>query len=241
MASANGASKALSQECSIPGSESCQTNAAISATFGNFVSYDLSAAECIGIGDVQRLGDLEVIRAAACDAEIDEVLSSLPRGYETMLSRVFAGPGGDSDCVLLSGGENQRVALARAMMSRDADLIILDEPSSGLDAEAEARIHRTLQEKYGRRTSLLISHRLSTLREAEVIVVLSGGAIIERGTHAELMALGGVYERLFDLQAAGYQAESAGPAGPGACRPVASRPVAADDELFDAVGLGQHG
>ena len=182
----------------------------ITATFQDFVSYDLSAAECIGIGDVQQLDRLEAIRAAARNAEIDELLTSLPRGYETMLSRVFAGPGDDESCVLLSGGENQRVALARAMMSPDADLIILDEPSSGLDAEAESRIHRTLREKYGQRTSLLISHRLSALRECEAIVVLSGGTVTERGTHAELMALRGAYARLFDLQAAGYQADAIG-------------------------------
>jgi ATP-binding cassette subfamily B protein len=181
----------------------------ITATFQDFVSYDLTAAECIGIGDARSLGRLDRIRAAARNAEIDAVLAGLPRGYDTMLSRVFAGPGDDDSAVLLSGGENQRVALARAMMSADADLVILDEPSSGLDAEAEYRIHRTLRDNYGQRTRLLISHRLSTLRECDAIAVLTGGVITERGTHAELMTLDGSYARLFDLQAAGYR-ESVG-------------------------------
>ena len=198
----------------------------ITATFQDFVSYDLSAAECIGMGDIQRMDSMELIREAARHAEIDDVLTRLPRGYETMLSRVFAGQGGD-DGVLLSGGESQRIALARAMMSRSADLIVLDEPSSGLDAEAEYRIHRTLREKYADRTRLLISHRLSALRDCETIVVLSGGSITERGTHMELIALNGAYARLFELQAAGYQADAA-------------RPVGAGDALLDSIGTGQH-
>ena len=212
----------------------------ITATFQDFVSYDLSAAECVGIGDIQHLGRLELIRDAARQAEIDDVLTGLPRGYETLLSRVFVGQGGENDGVLLSGGENQRVALARAMMSRSADLIILDEPSSGLDAEAEYRIHRTLREKYSGRTRLLISHRLSALRDCETIVVLSGGSITERGTHTELITLNGAYARLFELQAAGYQTAAARPAGPGAGCSAESPVAGGDDALLDPIGTGQH-
>lgn len=177
----------------------------ITATFQDFVSYDMPATECIGLGDAEHLGSLDRIRAAARDAEIDDVLFALPRGYDTLLSRVFSGPADTDDCVLLSGGQNQRVALARAMMRRDADLVILDEPSSGLDAEAEYRIHATLRERYSAHTRLLISHRLCALRECDAIIVLSNGAITERGTHHELIAASGAYAHLFELQAAGYQ------------------------------------
>jgi ATP-binding cassette subfamily B protein len=102
------------------------------------------------------------------------------------------------------------VALARGLMRADRDLLILDEPSSGLDAEAEADVHRQLRLVRQGRTSLLISHRLGSVRDADVICVLAAGRVCERGSHAELMAAGGEYQRLFTLQASGY----AGPGGP---------------------------
>jgi ATP-binding cassette subfamily B protein len=178
----------------------------IGATFQDFTNYDLTAAENIGIGDVDRLTDLDRIRAAARLAEIDDALVSLPRGYRTLLSRAFFDVD-DHAGAALSGGQWQRVALARSLLRDEADLLILDEPSSGMDAVAEYRINRTLQAHRAGRTSLLISHRLSALREADLIVVLDHGRIVERGTHRELLDARGPYERLFALQAKGYLAQ----------------------------------
>jgi ATP-binding cassette subfamily B protein len=107
--------------------------------------------------------------------------------------------------VLLSGGQWQRVALARAFLRDRRDLLIMDEPSSGLDAEAEHHIHTGLRRHRHGATSVLISHRLGAVRDADTIVVLEGGAVIERGSHDELMATGGEYARLFRLQADGYR------------------------------------
>jgi ATP-binding cassette subfamily B protein len=109
--------------------------------------------------------------------------------------------------VLLSGGQWQRVAIARALLRDAADLLVLDEPSSGLDAEAEHEIHQRLREHRRGRTSLLISHRLSTVRDAGTIAVLDGGTVVERGSHAALMVEDGLYARLFSLQASGYREE----------------------------------
>ena len=108
--------------------------------------------------------------------------------------------------MLLSGGQWQRVALARALMRDGRDLLILDEPSSGLDAEAEHEIHARAAAQPGRAHQLLISHRLGAVRDADLIVVLDGGRIAEQGDHDALLAAGGQYARLFRLQAAGYQA-----------------------------------
>jgi ATP-binding cassette subfamily B protein len=110
--------------------------------------------------------------------------------------------------VVLSGGQWQRLALARAVLRTSADLLILDEPSSGLDVRAEHEIHRRLSELRRGRTSLLISHRLNTVRDADTIVVLCDGAVAEHGDHAALMAAGGVYAGLFRLQAAGFADET---------------------------------
>jgi ATP-binding cassette, subfamily B, bacterial len=107
--------------------------------------------------------------------------------------------------VTLSGGQWQRLALARTLLRDGRDLLILDEPSAGLDAEAEHQVHRRLQQHRVGRTSLLVSHRLGAVRDADLIVVLSGGLILEQGTHDELIAAGGEYAHLFTVQASGYQ------------------------------------
>jgi ATP-binding cassette subfamily B protein len=175
--------------------------------FQDFMEYDLTAAENIGVGDIDALGDEERVAAAARAAGVAAKIESLPRRYATMLSRVFFREGAQDDPemgVSLSGGQWQRVALARTFMREGRDLLILDEPSSGLDAEAEYEIHRRLGEHRDGRTSLLVSHRLSSVRDADRIVVLAQGRIAEEGTHRVLMDLDGQYARLFRLQARGY-------------------------------------
>jgi ATP-binding cassette, subfamily B, bacterial len=176
----------------------------ISAVFQDFMAYDFSAADNIGIGSLDRLEDQPGIQAAARLAGIDDTLRALPHGYQTLLSRIFpADPGGRT--ATLSGGQWQRIALARAFLRQDADVLILDEPSSGLDAQVEHALHQTLGTLRAGRLSLLISHRLSALASAGLILVLDGGQIKERGTHSELIAAGGGYATLFALQAAGYR------------------------------------
>ena len=202
--------------------------ARIGTVFQDYMTYDLTAAENIGMGDLGRLDDLPAIRQAAAQAGMDSSLSGLPRGYDTMLSRAFFGLKDKEDPetgVVLSGGQWQRVAVARGLMRADRDLLILDEPSSGLDAEAEHAIHQQLTAIREGRTSLLISHRLGSVRDADIILVLSGGQIAERGTHQELMAARGEYYRLFRLQASGYDAVGGAPGG--AHRPGEPRPPAA--------------
>jgi ATP-binding cassette subfamily B protein len=182
--------------------------ARIAALFQDFMAYDLSAGENIALGDLAALDDVPAQRAAAEVAGIDAVLGALPAGYDTPLTRTFAPPavaGKIAAGVVLSGGQWQRVAIARAVLRSDAQLLILDEPSSGLDAVAEREIHERLRTLRGGRTSLLISHRLSAVRDADRIVVLEGGVIAEQGTHEELIASGGRYRVLFEMQAAGYQ------------------------------------
>ncbi|MFD2416585.1 ABC transporter ATP-binding protein [Amycolatopsis pigmentata] len=179
------------------------------AVFQDYMAYDMTAAENIGLGDLAAIGDPCRIEAAALRAGIHDKLTGLPHGYDTLLSRNFvsASETGDPETgVMLSGGQWQRLALARAFLRDRSELMILDEPSSGLDAEAEAEIHRSLTQHREARTSLLISHRLSAVREADLIVVLSEGRVVEQGDHTTLMAAGGEYARLFALQAAGYQA-----------------------------------
>lgn len=147
------------------------------------------------------------------DLRIHPTIAGLPRGYDTLLTRVFLGASDGADAtagVVLSGGQWQRVALARGLLRRQPDLMILDEPSAGLDAEAEHEVHSRLREHRRGRTSLLISHRLSAGRDADAIAVLAGGELVEQGTHGELMAGGSEYARLFTLQASGYERPMAG-------------------------------
>ena len=181
--------------------------ARIGTVFQDYMAYDLTAAENISLGDLDRVDDSAGIREAAVQAGIDDYLTSLPRGYDTLLSRIFfdnKDKKSPETGIFLSGGQWQRLAIARGLMRAERDLLILDEPSSGLDAEAEHALHRRLSSTRAGRTSLLISHRLGSVRDADVICVLSAGQIAERGTHATLMRAGGEYRRLFTLQATGY-------------------------------------
>jgi ATP-binding cassette, subfamily B, bacterial len=177
--------------------------ARIGVVFQEFMTYDLTAAENIGIGLVDRIGDRERIAEAAATAKVADTLSSLPNGYDTMLSRTHAEE--EHAGVTLSGGQWQRVALARCLMRTHAELMVLDEPTAGLDAEGEHRVHATLHRHAEGRTRLLISHRLAALRTVDLVVTLADGRIAERGSHDELMNTDGEYARLFRLQAGGYQ------------------------------------
>lgn len=191
-----------------------QLRTRIGAAFQDYMAYDMTAAENIGLGDLDAFDDAERIRGAAERAGIHRKLSTLPRRYDTLLSRRFPAMSEDGEPVtgvVLSGGQWQRLALARAFLRDERDLMVLDEPASGLDAQAEAEIQEALRTHRRGRTSLLISHRLGSVREADVIVVLAAGQVVERGSHAALMAAHGEYARLFTLQASGYRAEDSRP------------------------------
>ncbi len=170
----------------------------IGAIFQDFLRYSFSAADNIGVGRIEAAGDRERVVSAAEQSLADPVIRNLPEGYEQMLGRTFA-KGHD-----LSGGEWQKLAIARAYM-RDAEIIILDEPTAALDARAEAEVFTRFKNLAEGTTAVLISHRFSTVRMADRIVVLADGAVAETGTHVELMAARGRYAELFELQAAGYR------------------------------------
>ncbi len=170
----------------------------IGVIFQDFVHYNFSAADNIAVGRIEARNDLPRIVKAAQRSLADEVIRKLPKGYEQMIGKRFRGG------VDLSGGEWQKVAIARAYM-RDAQLLILDEPTAALDARAEFEVFNRFKELSEDKTAVLISHRFSSVRMADRIVVLVDGAVEAMGTHAELLAQGGRYAELFELQAAGYR------------------------------------
>ena len=169
----------------------------IGVVFQDFAHYHLTAAENVGIGWAPRIEDRDAIETAAREGDADAILRELPKGYDTQLGRWFGGE-------QLSIGQWQRVAIARAFMRRSG-LLVLDEPTASLDAESEARIFERFRELARGRTALLVTHRFSTVRMADRIVVLDEGRVVEDGTHAELIAKRGLYARMFESQAEGYR------------------------------------
>jgi len=170
----------------------------IGVIFQDFVRYDMTARMNIGVGRVDAVDDDEALWAAAKKSRADRLLNRIPGGLDQMLGRRFEGG------VDLSGGEWQKFALARAYL-RDAQVLILDEPTAALDALAEYEVFARFDELSRGKMALLISHRFSTVRKSDRIVVLEDGQIHEEGTHDQLVARGGRYASLFELQAASYR------------------------------------
>jgi len=169
----------------------------VAVLFQDFVRYYLSARENIALGRWERAEDIDAIRSAAHRSSADIFLDRLPNGYETFLGPQFFG-GSD-----LSGGQWQRVALARAFF-RDAELVILDEPTAALDPRAEAELFGAVRQLFAGRSVLLVSHRFATVRLADHIYVLGNGKIVEHGDHDHLMSQHGLYSELFTLQASAF-------------------------------------
>jgi ATP-binding cassette subfamily B protein len=170
----------------------------IGVIFQDFMRFEMTARENIAIGRVDQPHQQSDIELAAHKSLADTVVSKLAGGYDQMLGRRFEGG------VELSGGEWQKMALARAYL-RDAQLLILDEPTAALDARSELEVFERFAELTEGKMALLISHRFSTVRMADRIVVLSGGRLIEEGSHQELMARSGLYASMFEMQAASYR------------------------------------
>ena len=170
----------------------------ISVIFQDYVRFSFIASENVSIGQVTETDNMEQIRHSAEKSLADPVIQKLPGGYKQMLGKRFA------EGIDLSGGEWQKVALARAYM-RDAQLVILDEPTAALDARAEFEVFKRFSELTKGKTAVIISHRFSTVRMADRILVLKNGEMLEIGTHEELLAANHLYAELFNLQAQGYQ------------------------------------
>ena len=171
----------------------------IGVIFQDFVRYQLKVGENIGVGDVAHFDAQDQQQVAAEKGMAHPFIDEMDLGYETQLGRWF------KDGRELSGGQWQKIALSRAFMRKQADILVLDEPTSAMDAEAEARIFDHFREVTEKQMAILISHRFSTVRMADQIVVLAKGKIIERGSHEELMQSNGHYAHLFAIQAKGYQ------------------------------------
>jgi ATP-binding cassette subfamily B protein len=168
----------------------------IGVVFQDCAQYNFTAGENIGIGWLPDASDEARVAQAAREGGVEDLIGHMPEKYKTMLGRWFGGIG-------LSGGEWQRIALARAFM-RKSELLILDEPTAAIDAEGEHQLFERFQKLKAGRTAILITHRFSTVRMADRIVVLDQGKVVETGTHADLLAKEGLYARMFRLQAARY-------------------------------------
>ena len=171
----------------------------IGVIFQDFVRYQLKVGENIGVGDVAHIESRDQQQAAAEKGMAHPFIDSMDGGYDTQLGRWF------KDGRELSGGQWQKIALSRAFMRTQADILVLDEPTSAMDAEAEARIFNHFREVTQKQMAILISHRFSTVRMADQIVVLDKGRVIERGSHEDLIQRNGKYAHLFAIQAKGYQ------------------------------------
>jgi ATP-binding cassette subfamily B protein len=170
----------------------------IGVIFQDFARYQMLVGENVGAGDVTRFEDRERWREASDKGMASAFIDSLPQGFETQLGKWF------KDGRELSGGQWQKIALARAFMREQADILVLDEPTAAMDAQAEATIFEHFSALSSQRIVILISHRFSTVRMADQIVVIQDGRIIEHGNHAQLLAQAGHYAHLFALQAKGY-------------------------------------
>ncbi|WP_437621158.1 ABC transporter ATP-binding protein [Sorangium sp. So ce1151] len=170
----------------------------IGVVFQDFNQYQLTLRENVGLGSLEHLADGPRIGRAVSEGGADEVVTAVPGGLDAQLGRWF------KDGVELSGGQWQKIALARAFMREQADILVLDEPTAALDAEAEHAVFQRFRSLSKGRTTIVISHRFPTVRMADRILVLDGGRIVEEGTHDELVARGERYARMFALQAEGY-------------------------------------
>ncbi|MGF1495965.1 MAG: ABC transporter ATP-binding protein [Elainellaceae cyanobacterium] len=171
----------------------------IGVIFQDFVRYQFTVGENIGVGDVDYIEDRHRWQQAADKGIARTFIETMPEGFHTRLGRWFR------DGRELSGGQWQKVALSRAFMRSQADILVLDEPTSAMDAEAEVKVFEHVRAATQDQTVILISHRFSTVRMADQIIILAQGKLMEQGTHAELLAAGGRYAHLFSLQAAGYR------------------------------------
>ncbi|QOW20565.1 ABC transporter ATP-binding protein [Lysobacter ciconiae] len=175
-----------------------ELRANVGVIFQDFVRYHLTVGENIGVGQINAMDDEDRIRESARRAMAEEMIERLPDRYGQLIGRRF------KTGVDLSGGEWQKIAIARAYM-RDAQVMILDEPTAALDARAEFEVFQRFKELSAEKTAVLISHRFSSVRMADRILVLADGGLEASGTHEELLAAGGRYAELFELQAAGYR------------------------------------
>lgn len=181
----------------------------VGAVFQDFMCYDLTLRENVEIGDIASSAPLSRIKDAGSVSGVEKIAEQLPNGWETMLTQQHEASDSAEEeetgpPVILSGGQWQRVAIARAMMRRHKPLLVLDEPTSGMDAKAESHLKQALPKGNSNQAIIHISHRLSTMRDCDYIWVLHGGRISEMGTHEDLMHLDSDYAELFNLQASGY-------------------------------------